>query len=103
MDEDGRFIGSEGAAFYQINVHWVHNPSRTQIFPEKGVRVVLMLCHEDELGNVDFDKGFHLTHSNPSTMAKMIDRLFRVYPGLREKVQALDRKLHIVPGSVANN
>ena len=104
MDEDGKHCGCQGAVFYQINIHWAHRPERTQIFPEKGVRVVVFECKEDELGNVDFDGCTCLTHTTPAVMAKMIDRLYRMHPGLKGKVEALkDQKTFNVPGTAATN
>lgn len=104
MEQDGKYCGAAGAAFYQINIHWTQRPERTQIFPEKGVRVVVLECKEDELGNVSFDGCVSLTHTNEATMAKMIDRLYRIYPGLKGKVTALeDVQTFRVPGTLANN
>ena len=103
MDEDGRYCGSAGAIFHQVNIHWADG-HRSQIFPEKGVRLVVLLAKEDELGNVDFDRGFHLTHTTETTMAKMIDRLYRVYPGLESAVRKIQKPTTFrVPGTAATN
>lgn len=104
MEQDGRYIGPQGASFQQINVLWM-NGNRQAVFPEKGVRVSLLVCNEDDAGNVDFDGGFALTHTPLSTMGKMIHRLYRMYPGLKDAVMEAEKESTriVAPGSVANN
>lgn len=111
MDQDGKHCEGQGASFHSIVVHW-QDGHRDYIHPGKDpatgtkARVLLMVAVQDELGQLDYDRGFVLPHANVSTCGEMISRLYRIYPGLRKAVADAEereaRKIK-VPGSMANN
>ena len=102
MDQDGKFIGAPGARWHQ-GVFQMQDGHREVIQAnEQGLRLIVMKAHQDELGNMDYNRSFILTHSNIAATAQMIDRLMRMYPGLREQVRELGQpKAFVVPGSAA--
>lgn len=107
MDEDGKFIGAQGAMWHQAVILMQDGHREVIQANEPGLRLIVMKAYQDEAGCMDFQsRPFLLTHANLDAAAAMIERLYRTYPGLKDRVAQVGdaaQKAFRVPGSQAVN